>query len=61
MEEVYFLKKFQENILIDGISNLKLTDFGFAARITETKLREVCGTPAYMAPEMLKCGCDRNR
>ena len=54
----------QENILIDHDFNIKLTDFGFACRIKphhDEKLRVLCGTPVYMAPEMLKCGCDKNR
>jgi len=52
-----------ENILIDHDFNIKLTDFGFACRIKphhDEKLRVLCGTPVYMAPEMLKCGCDKN-
>ena len=41
--------------------NLKLTDFGFALKMEPGKrLRALCGTPAYMAPEMLRCACDAN-
>jgi phosphorylase kinase gamma subunit len=51
---------FQENVLIDDNLDIKLTDFGFALRIQPTEhLRTLCGTPAYMAPEMLKCACDK--
>ena len=31
-----------------------LIDFGLALSVTGTKKKKVCGTPAYMAPEMLK-------
>lgn len=49
-----------ENVLIDDNLDIKLTDFGFALRIQPTEhLRTLCGTPAYMAPEMLQCACDK--
>ena len=32
-----------------------------ATRVTEKTERDICGTTIYMAPEMLKCGCDRTR
>jgi serine/threonine protein kinase len=41
-----------ENILIDDDGFLKLTDFGFA-KIVETRTYTLCGTPEYLAPEML--------
>ena len=41
-----------ENLLIDQSGNLKLTDFGFA-KIIEKRTYTVCGTPAYIAPEIL--------
>jgi len=45
-----------ENLLLKSAHNdhdIKLADFGFA---TEAKkpLRELCGTPAYVAPEIIK-------
>ena len=50
---------FKENVLIDENMNLKLTDFGFALKLDpDENLRALCGTPAYMAPEMLRCACD---
>lgn len=42
-----------ENLLIDRSGHLKLTDFGFAKEISERSL-SFCGTPEYMAPEMIQ-------
>jgi serine/threonine protein kinase len=41
-----------ENILIDDEGYLKLTDFGFA-KYVENRTYTLCGTPEYLAPEML--------
>lgn len=41
-----------ENILIDGEGYLKLTDFGFA-KYCESRTYTLCGTPEYLAPEVL--------
>lgn len=46
-----------ENLLLDENENLKVTDFGLSA-ITESKwqdglLHTTCGTPAYVAPEVI--------
>lgn len=41
-----------ENILIDERGYLKLTDFGFAKEC-EGRTYTLCGTPEYLAPEML--------
>ncbi|KAF7726431.1 camp-dependent protein kinase catalytic subunit [Apophysomyces ossiformis] len=42
-----------ENILIDRHGNIKLTDFGFAKQVTD-KTNTLCGTPDYLAPEMIR-------
>jgi len=46
-----------ENLLLTrGQEQVKIIDFGFAAHIAskDTKLRAFCGTPSYMAPEIIK-------
>ena len=40
-----------ENILIDGEEQVRLIDFGFSSKCGE-RLRNFCGTPPYMAPEI---------
>ncbi|XP_056432383.1 phosphorylase b kinase gamma catalytic chain, liver/testis isoform isoform X2 [Gadus chalcogrammus] len=48
-----------ENILLDDQGLLKLSDFGFSVQLPPgQKLRELCGTPGYLAPEILKCSMD---
>uniref|UniRef100_A0A8B9JS68 phosphorylase kinase n=1 Tax=Astyanax mexicanus TaxID=7994 RepID=A0A8B9JS68_ASTMX len=50
-----------ENILLDDDMNIKLTDFGFSVQIERgQKLNEVCGTPGYLAPEIIECSMDPN-
>lgn len=41
-----------ENLLLDSKGYLKLTDFGFA-KVVAFKTYTLCGTPEYIAPEVL--------
>jgi serine/threonine protein kinase len=52
-----------ENTLVDNEGHLRLTDFGFA-KVVKTRLWTLCGTPMYVAPEVILqtngygCGVD---
>nr|XP_044987108.1 phosphorylase b kinase gamma catalytic chain, liver/testis isoform isoform X2 [Jaculus jaculus] len=48
-----------ENILLDDNMQIRLSDFGFSCHLEPgERLRELCGTPGYLAPEILKCSMD---
>ena len=44
-----------ENIMVDASGHIKLTDFGLSKMFTKTKEKAftICGTPQYLAPEIL--------
>lgn len=42
-----------ENVLIGRNGHVKLVDFGFSKVLDESRARTVCGTPEYLAPEIL--------
>ncbi|PRW56166.1 cAMP-dependent kinase catalytic subunit beta isoform X6 [Chlorella sorokiniana] len=42
-----------ENLLLDAQGHLKLTDFGFAKAIGPRRTYTLCGTPDYLAPEII--------
>ena len=42
-----------ENLLIDTQGHMKITDFGLAKIITD-RTRTMCGTPDYLAPEIIQ-------
>ncbi|MDQ2921168.1 MAG: serine/threonine protein kinase, partial [Acidobacteriota bacterium] len=41
------------NVMIDENGNVRLTDFGIAGLVDESRSEEISGTPAYMSPEQL--------
>jgi protein kinase X len=41
-----------ENVLLDSMGHVKLTDFGFAKHLTAPSF-SMCGTPEYIAPEII--------
>ena len=46
-----------ENLLLDDEGTVKICDFGVSQLLNEAAdlVKDQCGTPAYMAPEVFKC------
>jgi MAP/microtubule affinity-regulating kinase len=42
-----------ENLLLDESDNVRIIDFGFATCYPDKKVKLFCGTPSYMAPEIV--------
>jgi serine/threonine protein kinase len=43
-----------ENLLLDADDNLKISDFGLSGMMKQgVMLETICGTPHYVAPEVL--------
>lgn len=43
-----------ENILLDSDGHVKITDFGLSKKGSRKKTYTFCGTPEYLAPEIIK-------
>ncbi|EKX30861.1 hypothetical protein GUITHDRAFT_55340, partial [Guillardia theta CCMP2712] len=43
-----------ENLMLDSRGYVKIVDFGFA-KIVEDRTWTLCGTPEYVAPEIIRC------
>lgn len=43
-----------ENLMLDVDGFIKITDFGFSKKIDDGKTSTMCGTPEYLAPELIK-------
>lgn len=43
-----------ENLLLDADGHIKLVDFGFAKRLGSRETYTLCGTPEYLAPEVIQ-------
>ena len=51
-----------ENILLEregDISRVKIADFGLAKKAADTAMQTICGTPQYVAPEILNAKIDQ--
>jgi calcium/calmodulin-dependent protein kinase I len=48
-----------ENLLLatpQDIRKVKIADFGLAKKAQESQMETICGTPQYVAPEVIQVG-----
>lgn len=53
MEGIAYRDLKPENILLDADGHIKLVDFGFAKELGDRETYTLCGTPEYLAPEVI--------
>lgn len=49
-----------ENILLDALGHISLVDFGFSKKVPLKRSSSFCGSPFYIAPEIIKLNRVRN-
>ncbi|XP_029302986.1 putative serine/threonine-protein kinase PRKY isoform X2 [Cottoperca gobio] len=52
-KEIVYRDLKPENILLDSEGHMRLTDFGFAKKLSD-RTWTLCGTPEYLAPEVIQ-------
>lgn len=52
-KDIVFRDLKPENIMVDAEGFPKLIDLGFAKKLHHLRTFTICGTPEYLAPEML--------